>query len=78
MSKISRRRQGGVRRFPIYPVIIAGLALAAWGTGLFMFAAAIPTAVEDGVTRTDAIVVLTGGSGRLGEGLDLMARDRAS
>ena len=40
---------------------------------MFAFAAAIPVRVEDAATRTDAIVVLTGGSGRLSEGLELLA-----
>ena len=50
---------------------------AAWGGGLFWFAASIPEVVSDPAARTDAIVVLTGGSGRLGTGLELLSGDRA-
>ena len=50
---------------------------AAWAGGLFWFAASIPEAVSDPAARTDAIVVLTGGSGRLGAGLELLSVDRA-
>ncbi len=48
-----------------------------WGVGLFLFADSIPLSIDDDVTRTDAVVVLTGGSGRLDEGLDLIARKMA-
>lgn len=53
------------------------ITVAAWGIGLFQFAAAIPARIEDASTRTDAIVVLTGGSGRLSEGLKLLAENLA-
>ncbi len=53
------------------------IALAVWGTGLFRFAETIPKAVADADAPTDAIVVLTGGRGRLSTGLDLLARQRA-
>jgi uncharacterized SAM-binding protein YcdF (DUF218 family) len=45
---------------------------AFWLAGLIAFAAAIPDKVEDETTHTDAIVVLTGGSGRLETGLALL------
>ncbi len=54
-------------------VFIAGI----WGIGLLRFTDEIPTTVADAETRTDAIVVLTGGSGRLAKGLDLLAAERA-
>lgn len=50
---------------------LAGLALA-WSVGLVWFAATVPDRVEDPSSRTDAIVVLTGGSRRLGVGLSLL------
>jgi uncharacterized SAM-binding protein YcdF (DUF218 family) len=53
------------------------VVLAIWGIGLFQFADDIPKTVTDPDTRTDAIVVLTGGSGRLDAGLDLLARNLA-
>lgn len=52
-------------------------ALVLWSAGLVRFANAIPTAVVDPIRRTDAIVVLTGGSDRLTTGLRLLAEDRA-
>ena len=53
------------------------VAAAVWSFGLFRFADAIPERVEDAATRTDGIVVLTGGSRRLGEGLELLSRGLA-
>ena len=50
---------------------------AAWAGGLFWFAATIPESVIDPAARTDAIVVLTGGSGRLDTGLELLSGNRA-
>lgn len=49
----------------------------AWGGGLVWFALGIPERVEDPAAETDAIVVLTGGSRRLNEGLTLLLRGRA-
>jgi uncharacterized SAM-binding protein YcdF (DUF218 family) len=48
-----------------------------WLIGLFRFAADIPEKVEDTKSVTDAIVVLTGGSGRLHEGLELLSGNLA-
>ncbi|MBY0431800.1 MAG: YdcF family protein [Rhodospirillales bacterium] len=62
----TRRLLTGVTRLAL------GLA-ALWLTGFVWFAAHIPDTVEDDGTATDAIVVLTGGSGRLATGLDLLA-----
>jgi uncharacterized SAM-binding protein YcdF (DUF218 family) len=60
-------------------VCVAGvLALAlAWTAGFMLFAANLPREVADESSRTDAIVVLTGGSGRVDEGLSLLAQGRA-
>lgn len=48
------------------------LVLAVWVGGFFNYAASIPRGVGDGAQRTDAIVVLTGGSLRLEVGLRLL------
>ena len=56
--------------------LLAGLVLIgliAWGGGLLWFASTLPESVEDTTTRTDAIVVLTGGSERIETGLHLLA-----
>ena len=55
-------------------LFLAGL----WGIGLVRFVGDIPVQVEDTTTKTDAIVVLTGGSGRVNEGLALLDKDLAA
>jgi len=47
--------------------------VALWLIGLWRFAIAIPTAVDDPNRATDAIVVLTGGRLRVESGLQLLA-----
>jgi len=54
--------------------LISLLALL-WGLGFAIFALTLPRPIGD--QQTDAIVVLTGGAGRLDRGLDLLARHRA-
>lgn len=51
--------------------------VAVWGFGLIRYAASIPSELQDDGGSTDAIVVLTGGSGRLSTGLELLAKKRA-
>ncbi|MCR4379122.1 MAG: YdcF family protein [Rhodospirillales bacterium] len=68
MARPPSRRSHGVSRFGAALILSAGL----WGAGLFRYAEAIPTTVADAGVKTDAIVVLTGGSGRLDEGLTLL------
>ncbi len=46
-----------------------------WVIGLIKFDGVIPAQLEDPTTKTEAIVVLTGGSGRLDAGLDLLTQD---
>jgi uncharacterized SAM-binding protein YcdF (DUF218 family) len=61
--------------------IIIGLGAVtaiAWLGGGIWFASTMPSAVTDPTTRTDAIVVWTGGSGRIDEGLDLLAAGLSS
>lgn len=48
-----------------------------WLAGFLWFAATIPDSVADTTTRTDAIVVLTGGRDRVSTGIALLATDRA-
>lgn len=59
---------------------IAATAAAActWFAGFLWFATTIPRQVEDTTTKTDAIVVLTGGSERLATGLALLSDGLAS
>ena len=51
--------------------------IAVWGLGLVWYAGLIPVTVDDSDTRTGAIIVLTGGRGRLAAALDLLERDKA-
>ncbi len=53
------------------------LPLLFWGAGLLLFIAGLPGRDADSGERTDAIVVLTGGSLRLETGLALLAAGRA-
>ncbi|WNK00683.1 YdcF family protein [Thalassospiraceae bacterium LMO-JJ14] len=73
------RGRGRGRRSPWLRtiVVISLLMLASWGAGLFVFAERIPLPGPEQTERTDAIVVLTGGSGRLRAGLDLLLEGRA-
>lgn len=50
-------------------VVLVG---AAWLGGLVWFATAVPDRVDDPTTHTDAIVVLTGGHGRVEAGVVLL------
>ena len=57
---------------------LAGLLIVGfWIAGLVLFYRSIPASPPNAVTTTDAIVVMTGGSGRLDKGLDLLAAKRA-
>lgn len=60
-------------------LMLGGLILLAlaWVAGLAAFADRIPRNAPETVRRTDAIVVLTGGSGRMDVGFDLLARKQA-
>ncbi|MFN4090122.1 MAG: YdcF family protein [Alphaproteobacteria bacterium] len=56
-------------RFPAAAAVVGALVLAA---GFVLFVARLPQAVDDPVSRTDAIVVLTGGSDRVATGIKLL------
>ncbi len=53
--------------------LIGLLLLCGWSAGLFIFVSHIPRSPADETRSTDAIVVLTGGSERLGEGVRLLS-----
>ncbi len=63
-----RRRRSRTRRLGAG----LGVLLLAWSAGFVWFMDRIPQRVADMTTRTDAIVVLTGGSERLPAGLELL------
>ena len=54
---------------------ILSVVVILWALGFGLFAGTIPKPADDRVT--DAIVVLTGGPGRLERGIDLLSRHRA-
>lgn len=72
------RRKSGTRHRTLRgwtALVLAGVLL--WMGGLVWFAEAIPKAIEDPDTPTDAVVVLTGGAGRLSAGIELLDRHKA-
>jgi uncharacterized SAM-binding protein YcdF (DUF218 family) len=79
MSSFRRRAQRIRRRAMRRTVIVVVLLWIAWGAGLFWFAGTVPheNSPPPPATRTDAIVVLTGGVGRLEAGLKLLAEGLA-
>ncbi|MBL27026.1 MAG: hypothetical protein CMM50_05680 [Rhodospirillaceae bacterium] len=70
-------RLAPTRRHGVGLLAVATIALGAWLAGLVVFVAALPRSAADTDSATDAIVVLTGGSQRLTEGLALLEADRA-
>lgn len=76
MSAPSRRHRPVLRALPAW-VLAALAAGVVWLGGLIAFAESIPDAIEDASSRTEAVVVLTGGTGRLRTGIELLARGRA-
>ncbi len=66
-----------VRRFLYRSCLIVLLAFSVWAAGFCWFVARVPTTVEDENSVTDAIVVLTGGRGRLLAGINLLAEGKA-
>jgi uncharacterized SAM-binding protein YcdF (DUF218 family) len=77
-DKIARRTGRRLTRshMSVFMTLVVAV-FALWFIGLMVFAAQIPTEVADPETPTDAIVVLTGGSGRLETGFTLLAERRA-
>lgn len=72
-----RPRRGRGARAAWAAAALAVAAAAAWLAGLAWFAGQIPRTVAEPLAETDAIVVLTGGAGRLSTGLALLAEGRA-
>jgi len=76
MNFAPRARSVGRRRLITAGTVIV-IAIGVWLGGIFAFVALIPLAKPGVDTKTDAIVVLTGGSGRLNAGLTLLSSARA-
>ena len=73
---VNQTLQRARRLFRSLVIAMLGVLLI-WTAGLFSFADSIPKFIEDPVRHTDSIVVLTGGSGRLEEGLNLLELNMA-
>lgn len=74
MARRAERQRG---MFWLNLAVILVFLFGLWVIGLVRFVDDIPDKVADTTTETDAIVVLTGGSGRLHEGLELLSDNRA-
>lgn len=56
---------------------LTGVLIFVWSGGLVWFVTTLPRSVADATSRTDGIVVLTGGSERIEAGLSLLAQGRS-
>jgi uncharacterized SAM-binding protein YcdF (DUF218 family) len=72
-----RVRRGRGWRMLLAAGAVVGVLVGGLVAGFFGFAASLPDQVAEPARRTDAIVVLTGGSGRVSTGLRLLERGRA-
>ena len=74
---MTRRRRNPLGGIWINFLFLIVFSIGLWTIGLFRFVGDFPKHVEDAITKTDAIVVLTGGSGRVNAGLALLERKLA-
>ena len=82
MTPVDRNRTFPYRRGNPWRLLrrlatVCALPVLLWLAGLAWFGFSMPQTPVDGRTKTDAIVVLTGGSGRLAEGIRLLAAGAA-
>lgn len=77
MTAPGPRRRRESRRVMVPLVALLALAVGGWTVGFMWYADQIPDAIADSTTPTDAIVVLTGGQGRLETGLALLSANMA-
>jgi len=77
MATLSFKSHRRPRRALLTLSVVIGLFIGGWVSGLFVFASYIPDEVSAPDQKTDAIIVLTGGSGRLSAGLQLLSDHRA-
>lgn len=68
-----RKDRSIARRMTAVAFVLVAGALLLWLWGLVRFVDLIPDTVEDETSRTDAIIVLTGGSLRLEKGFELLS-----
>ena len=74
MSFGGRRRSRGVTLWLRRGLYVFAFVVLVWFAGLLWFSTLVPSGGEPPATRTDAIVVLTGGTGRLDMGLSLLEK----
>lgn len=67
------RPSRGLRR----TLLVLSIVFFAWAAGLYLFASMIPEPGAAPQVNTDAVVVLTGGAGRVNEGLSLLENGMA-
>ncbi len=72
-----KRRNEKKRRRTATILALVAAVFAGWIWGLVLFVDGIPDSVEDEERRTDAIIVLTGGSLRLEKGFELLSAKMA-
>ncbi|MBT4489512.1 MAG: YdcF family protein, partial [Rhodospirillaceae bacterium] len=72
MAASRSRRRGWLRRGMVFCI---AAAILLWLGGFLFFAAQLPRQMTAQTTPSDAIVVLTGGTGRLQVGLQLLSAD---
>lgn len=68
-----KRPLRGGRRF----LLALSIVFMVWAAGLYIFASMIPESEAVSKEKTDAVVVLTGGAGRVNEGLSLLENGMA-
>lgn len=73
MTLLRRRSPSWLRLF----LLLLAVPVLVYAVGLVWFAESIPRGTDDDGTRTDAIVVLTGGAARVATGLELLRQQRA-
>ena len=69
-----RRSRRGTMRWLRRGACVTAIVCVIWFAGLLWFSTQVPSGGEAPETRTDAIVVLTGGTGRLEMGLRLLEK----
>ena len=75
---MTRRRDSFFGAMWINVIFLAIFFIGLWAIGLFRFVGDFPKHIEDEISKTDAIVVLTGGSGRVNTGLELLEKKLAA
>jgi uncharacterized SAM-binding protein YcdF (DUF218 family) len=77
MSAETQPAPGRILRSGTLWASFGGALFIAWLIGLIWFAESLPQTVKAPGAMTDAVVVVTGGAGRLAVGVDILASGRA-